>query len=424
MKRLWAIFEKITQIPHCSGHTEKLRDYIHEFAYVNRFETQIDEAGNILVRRGKSNLALQAHYDMVCVGDAPEISLRKSDGFLSAQNSSLGADNGIAIAMMLRLIEMGFELEYLFTNDEEIGLIGANNLALELEATHLINLDSEEEDVICIGCAGGVDILVQHQLDMVETTYEEFYEISAKGFMGGHSGIDIDKGSKNAIVELAHFIGELKEFDLIEFSGGERRNSIPVKAKALIATNVMLKSTDAFDVKKSSDIYLIGVHGSKEIIELIKNLPNGVIERNEEFDVVQKSANLGLAHLNKDLHLQLSLRAMGDADLETLSQEIQTYLNAYHPTQEGFYPSWIPQITQFTKRVQATFKRHGIEANTEAIHAGLETAIFSKRFEHLEIVSIGPNIYNPHSTRERVQIASVDKIWDILLDIVEGEVTK
>ena len=235
------IFYKICEIPHPSSHTKDLQKFLVDFLKQCDCKVESDSVGNIHALKGAPKLIFQAHYDMVLVGQkvAPFV----ENGFLKSRDSSLGADNGIAVALLLDFAKKCKNFEILLTNDEEIGMLGAKNLKLKTQSKTMINLDSECLNEICVGCTGGFDADISladfsENLGAECLQSAEIYELSAQHFKGGHSGIDIDKNIKNAIVELLWTLQSLRqkcEFSILEISGGENRNSIPINAKAIIA---------------------------------------------------------------------------------------------------------------------------------------------------------------------------------------------
>ena len=244
------LFYQISQIPHPSGQTSTLRDFLIEFLKKCHCAIKTDSAGNIHAIKGKPTLIFQAHYDMVLVGQkiVPFI----ENGILKSRDSSLGADNGIAIALLLHFAKTRENMEILLTNDEEIGMIGANNITLQTHSKTMINLDSECINEICVGCAGGFDADIALDSPLRDFAMPNqsnpknitFYKLTAQNFKGGHSGIDIDKNIPNAIVELLWTLESLREmceFEIVEICGGEARNSIPINASAVIAVNKAIK---------------------------------------------------------------------------------------------------------------------------------------------------------------------------------------
>jgi len=208
MRDVIEIFKEICKIPHCSGNTEELKDFIVSFSKNFDYSVETDDAGNIMVRSKKSKITLQAHYDMVCIGQAPKIEPIEKDGWMSAKKSSLGADNGMGVAIMLYLIQAKKEADFLFTNDEEIGLIGAAALNLDINTSYLLNLDSEELGKVYIGCAGGEDIFVKKSVEWESSPKSGNWFLFEYSGLGGHSGVNIADNIPNAITELCRVIYE------------------------------------------------------------------------------------------------------------------------------------------------------------------------------------------------------------------------
>ena len=415
MQEILDIFLEITKISRCSYHTQNMQKYIENKAKEYGYLIKIDSNRNILAYKENPKICFQAHYDMVCVGLAPQIETILENNILKAKNSSLGADNGMAIAIMIKLMQEGIDAEFLFTNDEEVGLIGAKNLDIEIKSPYMLNLDSEDEGEIYIGCAGGSDLSLEKELALNE--FEgNFYEISINGLPGGHSGVDIDKNIPNAIVELLKFIKE-NGLKVVNLSGGERINSIPANAKAIVASKDELKGSNLIKVKKLNKAYQI----SNIDIDEILNLPNGVLEFNKEFNVVETSANLALIELNDGkLNIEISLRSLDNKKLEELSNSIKTIYEKlnYKAKITDKYPGWKPQINEFTKKVESAVKKVFGKSELKVIHAGLECGILSQKLPNIKIASIGPNIRYPHSTREYVELDSVERIYKVVKELL------
>jgi dipeptidase D len=232
MKRLLNYFNQITKIPHCSHNALELKDFLINFAKERNYTILVDKNKNILIKKDSPILCLQAHYDMVCVGDTDKIETFIEDGWIRAKNSTLGADNGIAIAMMMVKMDDGENLEFLFTSDEEVGLLGACALEFNLESKYMLNLDSEDEAEVYIGCAGGVDIEASKLCD-VESIEGDFYSLSISGLQGGHSGIQIHENIPNAIKLFADYCLD-KGVKIVSIEGGERINSIPTSLNSVV----------------------------------------------------------------------------------------------------------------------------------------------------------------------------------------------
>jgi dipeptidase D len=419
------IFKEISQIPRCSGQFHPFIEYIKDFAYKYEYDCCIDQTNNILIKKENCNakICLQAHYDMVCLEDNCVPELIEEDGFFMAKNSTLGADNGIGCAYMLSLIREGYDCEFLFTSDEEIGLIGANNLQLDIQSGYMLNLDSETEGEICIGCAGGVDIFAsinEHRL--IEKEEYSLYELSIGKLPGGHSGVDIHKNIENALKLLSTSIKECNGL-LLDINGGERINSIPVNAKAIIASKEQptLSHTDMKMERIDNEGEHLNVY-PKAIIDFMYAFENGVREHNDEVNVVETSINLAKVHTQvNEVTLELSARSMDNDKLKRLVNQTVDHLEAlgFKVHTSGKYPAWKPDINEFTSKVLDIYQKYDKEASLQAIHAGLECAIFKDKFPSLKIASIGPNIYSPHSKKERVEIESVHTVYTIVKEIIE-----
>lgn len=418
MSRIIEHFKTITSIPHCSGQAHVLRDFLVDFGKQHGYNVEIDNVDNILIYKGKPRLALQAHYDMVCMGDAPNIEIYEENGWLKAKNSSLGADNGIAIAMMMVLIEDGYELEFLLTSNEEIGLIGASGVELELQSKYMLNLDSESEGEVYIGCAGGTDVKATKSIKMISNDLD-CYEVSISDLSGGHSGVDIDKNIPNAIMQLAQFLHE-QDISLISISGGERINSIPANAKAIISgKNIeFLKSNNVTITKIENISYKF----EESIISHIAAFEHGVLKFNDDLGIPQISQNLAIVHSKEDiLTIEVSIRAMSADELDLQAKVTADYFRdaGFEVEKKDKYPAWNPEQNEFTAMIsQKTYKVFG-KSTLKAIHAGLECGVLSQKYPHMRFASIGPTIIYPHSTREAVNLKSVEQIFEVLKKIIQ-----
>ena len=319
--RFLGYFEQICSIPHCSYQAQKLGEFLLEFSKSRGFEAKIDESFNIHAIKGKPKICLQAHYDMVCVGEAPKIELENDGEFLSAKNSTLGADNGIGLAIIMDIMDEAQDLEVLFTSDEEVGLIGANAFAGEICAPALLNLDSEDDSEVIIGCAGGLLAEFRREFEPCELGLGElfsssvsehlstrllsnesshstsaknctqnssnlnanYYELSCEGLEGGHSGMQIAKNIPNAIKELAHF-AKNHGANILAMSGGDRDNAIPTWAKALVSASSKLQSKGLVNAKK------LDLLGAKELFAKLcdDDLKNPIIMKSNSADFTKR----------------------------------------------------------------------------------------------------------------------------------------
>ncbi len=415
MKRVLEIFEALTAIPHCSGKTEQLRHYIETFCREQGFSTATDAAGNIVARKSSPKICLQSHYDMVCIGDYEKLRVVKEGNILKADGSTLGADNGIGVAMMLALIEAQYDIECLFTNDEEIGLVGAKNLDLEIQSPYLLNLDSEEEGKVYIGCAGGFDFKVRIPLKKV-TTGMPLQAIITKGFPGGHSGVEIDRNIPNALKEVAFFSLE-NEIEVLHIEGGERHNSIPVNARAVVASGELPSATPDMLLESLSEAPAL--YDCSELIRLLAAFPTGVRSWNREYGIPHDSINLAMVSIENDTALiELSARSMDNRSLKKLELETREFFKGYQVEVNDGYPAWKPELTDFAKRVLKIYKETNGSCEIGVIHAGLECAVIKEKVGEIDATSIGPNIFSPHTDREHTEVDSVGRVYEIVKRIV------
>ncbi len=411
-------FISLTEIPHCSEEADRLLEFLENFAKRRGYSVEIDGVKNIFIKRGEPKLALQAHYDMVCVGDAPIIETYIEDGWMSAKNSSLGADNGMAIAMMMVLMDRGEEMEFLITSDEEIGLVGASALDFELKSRYMLNLDFEDEAEVCIGCAGGADILAKGTMDEV-SRMEYYYNVSVSGLDGGHSGVDIDRGIPNAIKVLAEYLSD-KSIAISSFNGGERRNSIPSSAFATITSSQELKSIDKVTIEVVS-VDTLKFYDSSKFIKFLNSFKHGVDNYNYEFNLPDTSINLAIVTAEDgEFSVESSARAMSSDGLNQICKDTTALFDrfGFEYREEYKYPSWRPEINEFTEIVNESMSSIFGKSEYKAIHAGLECGVISQKYPDIKIASIGPTISYPHSIRERVKLDSVDKIFEVVNHIV------
>ena len=409
-------FKKICEIPHCSYETEAMKAYLVTQCKSYGYNVTVDAANNILAKKEGSKVTLQAHYDMVCIGVEYPLVLNEKEGWLSANDSTLGADNGMGMAMMLTMMESGEQVDCLFTAEEEVGLIGARGLDLALSTPYLLNLDSEEEGVVTIGCAGGVDIIASKKLDRQKRELH-LYAFRIAGLPGGHSGVDIDKNIPNAISLLFKKLCATSSY-IVDVHGGERRNSIPKKADILFG----LETEETIDGAEYLGLREAEVMGeSSAIIELLAGFKSGVRALNKELNIVQTSINLALIESSKEqLRVQLSGRSMDRDDLVALEKESTDYFvkEGFDVACEGFYSPWKPEKNSFSELVLDATKECFEGADYGAIHAGLECGIIKEKFPAILMASIGPNILYPHSNREKVELASVARVFSTLQNIV------
>ena len=473
-RAIWHFFEEITQVPRPSKKEEKIITYLKKFANERHLLFRNDETGNIIIEKpatkGFENLpkvALQSHIDMVCEKNSDvehdferdPISTFVDGEWLKARGTTLGADNGIGVAAQLAVLasdtlEHG-ALECLFTVDEETGLTGAFGLKSDFVTSKiLLNLDSEDEGELYIGCAGGIDSTVLLHYNTVSAPRDLFYfKLSVKGLNGGHSGDDINKGFANANKLLANFleIGVLN-FGLVlsEINGGNLHNAIPREASALcgitfsdkenlrVALNIYLadlaeefKLTDPkIEIELESHAIptlVMEKSTSDKLIHALSLCPNGVIAMSEVMPgLVQTSTNLASVKMlpNQVIKIVTSQRSSVETEKYEIANRVEElFLTIGAKVTHGDgYPGWAPNPHSNILKVAAEthVQLFGYEPKIKAIHAGLECGLFLAKYPHLDMVSFGPTMRGVHSPDERLHIPSVAKFWNHLLLILKN----
>ncbi len=470
------IFQKVSSIPRASGKEGLIIDWIAANAEKQGLEFSKDEKGNLLVKvEGNSEstkklkpLALQGHVDMVCKKNKnkvfdfakDKIQIKEHDGFIHAEGTTLGADNGIGVSMMLSFI-LGAPIEHpplelLFTVEEETGLKGAEALKKDfLNSKVLINLDSEKDDRIIIGCAGGQDTDMKLAFEFIDIPENHsLFDIKFGGLKGGHSGIDIDKQRGNAIKiaarKLNRFIRNI-DFKIVDFCGGDLHNTIPDEAVVKVAVaksdvELMLRLMRSVETtlrqeysKSDPNLFIEMLHVSddsatrclntidtKKVLNLINALPHGVIAMCKDLgNIVETSINVAKVFFEGDvLNIYTSNRSSVMTRLAALTERIESVaeLAGASVIFGNSYPAWEPNYeSKLLKKVKRVYKKmFKNEADIGVIHAGLECGIIADVFPGMEILSIGPNINDPHSPSERVEIQSIEKTYNLLLEIIEN----
>jgi dipeptidase D len=418
MSRVLELFEELSKYRRGSGEAIEAYEFLLKFCAKAGAKTQTDKAGNILASIGTPKICLQSHYDMVELGDQPPKLLREGD-WLRAKNGTLGADNGIGVALELALIEEGQEGDYLFTNDEEIGLIGANNLGVYPTAKQIINLDAEEEGVVTIGCAGGADYSLNALLayEPIDDKAFKAYKIAAKDCAGGHSGVDIHRGIPSAIGEVCRYLFN-HNARLVSLRGGERLNSIPKNAEAIafLPIGAEPKNDDHIEIAPIDNPFK-AISGSRKILSLLALVPSGVLGFDELYGIASRSCNFALVKTEGDrMELTLFARGASEADLDAIDLQIAALseIGALALSPLGRYSSWKATKTPLADRLCSLMKEEGLSPKIGAIHAGLECGVLLSKIPHAQCASIGPTIEFPHSFSERVFLPSVDRLYQVV----------
>lgn len=467
-------FTEITKIPRCSKHEEKIRDWLLIWARENKFTSKQDKTGNVLIKVPASpgyekspTVVLQGHLDMVCE-KTPEskhdfskdpIKLVFDGDWLKADGTTLGADNGIAIAMaMTAALDKSIHhppLELLFTVDEETGLTGAN--ALEpgfISGKILINLDSEDEGVFTVGCAGGINTSSTIPLKFEKTPagYKE-HKILAGGMKGGHSGVNIKDERANAIKVLSRTLHRIqKEIDvrIADFAGGRAHNAIPrdcettifipqndwEKVKKIV---VEMERTLKSEFKNTDPDLKITIEQTKDgtrhsvmttqdttkVIDFILAMPHGVAAMSTDIPgLVETSNNLANIKIeNGALKVLTSQRSSVTSRLKAHTARIEAVarLTGGEANSGDGYPPWPPKMDSalLDKSKKLYQKMYGKEPVVEVIHAGLECGIIGDRTPGMDMISIGPDLKNPHSPDEKIKISAIGKVWDFLVELLK-----
>lgn len=416
-------FERICEIPHCSYETAQLQEFLVEFARSKGAKVDIDELGNIHAIKGKPKICLQSHYDMVCMGDAPNVKPYYENGIMRAHNSSLGADNGIGVAMMMSALGEFEHVECLFTNDEEVGLVGANGFKGKIVAPNLLNLDSEEDDRVTLGCAGGINVSAKVPDSRIKKS-GKIYEVAIKGLPGGHSGNEIHKNIPSAIKLIGKFLA-LNGCELITLDFGERSNSIPAAAKCSVLCTGELFSADlgagTLEVRQIGEGEAEVLTHSGQILALINSFAQGVRSYNTELNMVNTSINLSTVKQKEGfVEFDFFGRAMKEEGVRELKFETRVLAEAmgFEVKVTDRSANWTPVISDFSHLVLGELKKLKPEAKFAAVHAGLECGVLVAKQPELQACSIGPNIHSPHSVNEHCEVASVEMIAEVVRNII------
>ena len=469
-KRVFYYFEELCKIPHGSGNTKQISDYLVSFAKEQSLEYVQDEMNNIVIYKpatpGYENaptVIIQGHMDMVCekrpdvehdfTKDPLNISVQ--DGYVTANGTTLGGDDGIAVAYGLALLESKEiahpALEVLITVDEEIGLLGAVGLDCSvLKGRRLINLDSEAEGSLWISCAGGLSGISTIPVQRVEAEGQKA-AVKITGLMGGHSGAEIDKKRANANVLMGRFLYSLQQetaYEIISLAGGQKDNAITREADAeLLVEDINSVKACAEKLQKgfreeyagtdegiTVEITDLGVASAKvlhptsreKVLFFLMEVPFGIQKMSGSIDgLVETSTNIGIVKLGEDEFLgSSSVRSSVEAAGAALSDKI-CYLTEFlggEYTVQGAYPAWeyrkdSPLRDQM---VEVYEEMYGEKPNVVAIHAGLECGLFYKKIEGLDCVSLGPNMKDIHTSEEVLDIASTERVWKYLVKVLES----
>jgi dipeptidase D len=484
----WQYFYEITKIPRCSTYEDKIREYIKSEAEKLGFQTEIDTIKNLVVRipsktdsdSKKTGVVLQSHMDIVCEKNdnvqhdflKDPLKLKtieiENEKWLTAEGTTLGADNGVGIAYQLAIMKKihegsldfgALDLDLLFTVDEERGLSGASQMDKSLiGGKYLLNLDSEEDSRFTIGCAGGrvFKVGINYERELLSDPNLNAIKISISGLLGGHSGTDINKKRGNALKILTEIIWKISsKFDIFvnSLEGGNLTNAIPREAHIIFFIGSDQKNElEAFlkDIMPNIKNLYEGTDSSLEIsVDLLKDfpdktsfsktfqsllldlfylMPNGPISLHPTSKgLVHTSLNFAVVHtLENSIEFKVSTRSLEQYDKDSLFEKLKTLLKMSELDTNieviTVYPSWPPnfnsKLTEISKQVYKNL--FDKEVIIQAIHAGLECAYFSSFYPDMEMISLGPNVIGGHSPDERLEVKSVAKIWKFLIVLLQN----
>ena len=485
----WEYFEKITRIPRCSRNEKLIREFIIREANNFKLEVKVDRIKNLLVKipskiknENNKKVILQCHMDMVCEKnedidhdfskDPLKLKIIEIDNekWLTAKGTTLGADNGGGIAYLLTLMkkiynkELDFSpliLSLLFTVNEEKGLSGVFRIGDDfIDGDYLINLDSEDDDTITIGCAGGTQTVVdiKFKIENVSDHVKNLIalKINIKGLLGGHSGVDINKNRANSIKLLAKLLWKLNnKFSIYinSINGGNLSNAIPRESNSIFfINNIDFSEVNDFanqiisdlkediienepemkisikQLKDLTDEKILPKKIQEKMLHILSVMPNGPVLLHPKIpNLVHTSTNLASIKTKEGLiKIITSQRSIQESSRREISQKVESLfklaeinLNIAHPVD---YPGWEPDLASkllsISKDVYIELFQE--DPNIEIIHAGLETGILKKKFPQFEMISIGPTLKNPHSPDERLKIASIERFWNFLIKLLKN----
>ncbi len=469
---IWGIFDSITKVPRPSKKEEKIRQFLLDFAKEHNISVKTDEVGNVVMSKpatpGKENaptVILQGHMDMVCESNDKNFDFDNNpittiiDGeWVHADGTTLGADNGIGMAASLAVMVddslVHGPVEALFTVDEETGMTGANNLGKDMmNGSILLNLDSEDDGEIFIGCAGGVDttITFDYKREMAPAD-NHWFKIDLSNLSGGHSGGDIHEGRANSNKLLARFLFNLSlkhVVKLSEISGGNLRNAIPraahavfgvsseSKEKVMVAFNEYVAAVEKEYAHTDPNMtitiesvekpeYAIDTDTSDRLIRSLYACPHGVISMSHDLEgLVETSTNLAAVKMqdNSTILITTSQRSSVESRKWDIARQIEALfvLAGAHVTHGDGYPGWAPDMNSTIMKIasDAYEELYNVKPAIKAIHAGLECGLFLTKYPHLDMVSFGPTLRGVHSPSEKMHIPAVEKFWNQLTLILK-----
>ena len=466
---VFSYFEKICSIPHGSRNTKAISDYLVTFAEEHGIRYEQDDLNNVLMYQegtcgyeDHAPVILQGHMDMVCEKDADCPINMDTDGldidhdgeWIFANGTTLGGDNGIAVAYMLALLADKTiphpPLECMITVDEEIGMEGAAGVDLSrFKSRTMINMDSEDEGIFTVSCAGGARSVIRLPVER-RVVYGPCVKLTVENLSGGHSGVEIHKNLANANKVMGEFLGrvlKLMPLCITKISGGAKDNAIPRSCEVVmiplgihverindIAEQLQAEIREKFDepnaVVRGDNVDALGGNAlttecSAKVIALLNAAPNGVQTMSEDIDgLVQTSLNLGVMKLDEEMTLTFAVRSSVNDEKRALLNRLQELAAFYDAScdEMGDYPAWeYKKESVLRETMVSTFQRmFGKKPEVVAIHAGLECGLLSEKLPGLDCVSLGPDMQDIHTSREKLNIASTKRTWEFLLEVLKA----
>ncbi len=461
-------FEEINKIPRGSGNEKAISDYLAKFANDRNLWVHQDSANNIIIKKpaspGKENspaVVIQGHMDMVCEKNHNVIHDFEKDpikviydgDIIHADGTTLGADDGVAVAMAMAALDDNTiahpPLEVLITTDEEVGMLGAAGIDPSLiKGRLMLNIDSEEEGIFTVGCAGGRKTTTTIPVEYTNSIYNNYVKVVVSGLAGGHSGIDINKYRANANVisaRLADYILKNTKSALCDIHGGAKDNAIPREAQIIVSaenSDEIKKCAEEFeaivkreyiDTEKNIKIYCEDITDSSKVmtdksaenvINAIMLMPNGIQSMNMELNMAESSNNIGIVlHKDSCVNIVCALRS------EILSRKDYIYnqicslgkLCGGNTVYKGDYPSWVYNPVSILRdtMIEVYERMYGSRPRVETVHAGLECGLISEKIPDMDMVSFGPNLYDIHTPKESASISSINRVYDFVLNVLE-----
>ena len=466
---VWGYFEQLCAIPHGSGNTKQISDYLVSFAKEQDLRYVQDELNNVIIfkpgTRGYEDhepVILQGHMDMVCEKDEDCPIDMKTQGldvthdgeYVFAKGTTLGGDDGIAVAYGLALLASKEiphpPLEVVITVDEETGLYGAAGIDLScLRGKMLLNIDSEEEGVFTVSCAGGAHTVIELPVER-RVVYGPCVKLTVEGLQGGHSGAEIHKNRANANKVMGEFLSRVQAMMplcITKLRGGNKDNAIPRSCQVTlvamgmyierindVAAQLQKELRENYDepeaIVRGDDVEALGgnaltTESTAKVIALLNALPNGVQSWSEDIEgLVQTSLNLGIVSLEDALQLTVSVRSSVNQERQELLQKLEE-IAQFHDAKfqiGGAYPAWEYRKDSLLRDTMVAVYKETFhqEPQVMAIHAGLECGLLGEKIPGLDCVSIGPNMKDIHTSREKLEIASTERVWNFLLALLKS----